>query len=385
MTYKSFLASAILACSSLSLMAQDNIKLLVGTYTNGSSKGIYSFELNQRTGDVTALDTLEMTNPSYLTLSLDGSMIYAVNETNDKNAALSAISFDSENGKMRFVNSALTKGEDPCFVDTNGNMAVTANYSGGSMSVFPLSGAGQLDNMTQLFSGAQQGFDKERQEKGHFHCVRFTPEGNGVLVVDFTGDALLRYDFVTPTKLKYVGVAAQLPKGSGARHFTFSDDSKYLYVMSELSGAVTVFNYNKGNLTKKQTIAADKHNARGGADIHLTPNGKFLYVSNRLKNDGITIFKVNKATGMLTEVGFQPTDKHPRQFNITPNGELLLCASRDNNTIQVFKINQNTGALTNLNKDIKVDKAVCVQFYPAIMVPDTGVGGFQVIERTVVK
>jgi len=79
-------------------------------------------------------------------------------------------------------------------------------------------------------------------------------------------------------------------------------------------------------------------------------------------NDGITIFKVNKATGMLTEVGFQPTDKHPRQFNITPNGELLLCASRDNNTIQVFKINQNTGALTNLNKDIKVDKAVCVQF-----------------------
>ena len=138
MTYKSFLASAILACSSLSLMAQDNIKLLVGTYTNGSSKGIYSFELNQRTGDVTALDTLEITNPSYLTLSLDGSMIYAVNETNDKNAALSAISFDSENGKMRFVNSALTKGEDPCFVDTNGNMAVTANYSGGSMSVFHL-------------------------------------------------------------------------------------------------------------------------------------------------------------------------------------------------------------------------------------------------------
>ena len=88
---------------------------------------------------------------------------------------------------------------------------------------------------------------------------------------------------------------------------------------------------------------------------------------------------------MRTEVGFQPTDKHPRQFNITPNGELLLCASRDNNTIQVFRINQNTGALTNLNKDIKVDKAVCVQFYPAIMVPDTGVGGFQVIERTVVK
>ena len=120
-----------------------------------------------------------------------------------------------------------------------------------------------------------------------------------------------------------------MPKGSGARHFTFSDDSKYLYVMSELSGAVTVFNYNKGNLTKKQTIAADKHNARGGADIHLTPNGKFLYVSNRLKNDGITIFKVNKATGMLTEVGFQPTDKHPRQFNITTQRRTItLCFER---------------------------------------------------------
>ena len=385
MNYKSFLACAIFACSSLSLMAQDNIKLLVGTYTNGSSKGIYSFEVNQRTGDVTALDTIEITNPSYLTLSLDGSMIYAVNETNDKNASLSTISFDTENGKMRFVNNALTKGEDPCFVDTNGNMVVTANYSGGSMSVFPLNDAGELNNMTQLFSGAQQGFDKERQEKGHFHCVRFTPDGYGVLVSDFTGDALLRYDFITPTKLKYVGIAAQLPKGSGVRHFIFSGDSRFLYVMSELSGEVTVFNYNKGKLTQKQTIATDKYNARGGADIHTTPNGNFLYVSNRLKNDGITIFKVNKATGLLTEVGFQATEKHPRQFNITPNGELLLCASKDNNTIQVFKINQDTGALTNLNKDIKIDKPVCIQFYPAIIVPDTGLGGFQIIERTIVQ
>lgn len=385
MKCKHFLAGALVLALGQSTMAQDNIKMLVGTYTNGLSKGIYSFNINQTTGETSAIDTLEITNPSFLTLSQDGTIIYAVNETNDKNAALASIAFDIETGKMKFINSLKTNGEDPCYVDTNGNIAVTANYSGGSISVFDLNLDGSLLKQTQVFNGAKQGADAQRQNAPHLHCARFTPDGNGILVTDFTGDALLRYDFIDMTTLKYVGVAAQLPKGSGPRHFEFSNDSRFVYVMSELSGAVSVFLYNKGKLALKQTIVADKVNARGGADIHLTPNGNFLYASNRLKNDGITIYKVNKTTGILTEVAFQPTLKHPRQFNITPNGQLLLCACRDDNTIQVFKINQSTGTLTNLNKDIKVDKAVCVQFYPSIMVPDTGTDGFKVIEHTITQ
>ena len=117
--------------------AQDNIKMIVGTYTNGSSKGIYSFNINQTNGDVEPIDTFAVTNPSYLTLSLDGSVIYAVSETNDENAALWSIGFDTELGKMTPLNNRLTKGKDPCYVSTNGNLVLTANYSSGSMSVFP--------------------------------------------------------------------------------------------------------------------------------------------------------------------------------------------------------------------------------------------------------
>jgi putative 6-phosphogluconolactonase len=363
--------------------AQDNIKMIVGTYTNGSSKGIYSFNINQTNGDVEPIDTFAVTNPSYLTLSLDGSVIYAVSETNDENAALWSIGFDTELGKMTPLNNRLTKGKDPCYVSTNGNLVLTANYSSGSMSVFPLNDDGSLQPLSQLFSGSEKGIDNERQQEAHVHCADFTPDGEGVLATDFTGDALLRYAFVNETKLREMGKVAQFSPKSGPRHFVFSPDSRFVYVMSELSGAVSVYSYYKGKLTKKQELVADKSGARGGADVRLTPNGKFLYVSHRLKNDGITIYRVNTTNGLLTEVGFQETDSHPRSFNITPNGKLLLCACKDGKGIQVFKINANTGLLTNLNKTIEVDKATCVQFYPSVEVPDTGTGMFKVIEKTI--
>ena len=102
--------------------------------------------------------------------------------------------------------------------------------------------------------------------------------------------------------------------------------------------------------------------ARGGADIHLSPDGRFLYSSNRLRAEGIAIFSVDSKTGMLTRIGYQPTAAHPRQFNITPNSRYLLCCCRDSNKIQVFRRDMKTGMLTDTHQDIRVSKAVCAQF-----------------------
>ena len=107
---------------------------------------------------------------------------------------------------------------------------------------------------------------------------------------------------------------------------------------------------------------SDSVGARGGADIHLSPDGRFLYSSNRLKAEGIAIFAVDALTGLLTPVGYQPTAAHPRQFNITPNGHFLLCCCRDSNKIQVFRRDKTTGLLTDTGNDIPVRRAVCVQF-----------------------
>lgn len=372
---------SFLLALSCNLLAQDNISLIVGTYTQSKSKGIYSFSFNQETGVAKPLDTLKVNNPSYLTIAMDGSMIYAVSETNDSLAAINVIQFDEKTGKMKLVNSLPTHGEGPCYVTTNGNLLLTANYAGGSMSVFPINIDGTLKPMSQQFKGSANNADANQQHTPHIHCARFLPDGEGVIATDFSADRLLRFNLVDMKQLGNATVTATLSKGSGPRHIEFSTDSRFVYVMSELSDAVTAYSYNFGKMRKIQEIKADETGAKGGADIHISPNGKFLYASNRLKNDGIAIFKINQKTGILNKVGYQQTGVHPRNFNITPNGKFLLCANRDSHTIQVFSINKATGLLTDTQHDIQVDMPVCVQFYPIVMQPDIlGNGIFKVIE-----
>ncbi len=375
------LTAAMMLAGLATTAAQDDIKLIVGTYTNGTSKGIYTLNFNQATGESSPLDTLEVTNPSYLNVSSDGKTIYAVSETNDDKAAVNAISFDSQTGRMKLLNSVRTHGADPCYVETNGNMLLTANYSGGSMSLFPVNLDGTLGEMTAQFKGSKGGTFAPNQDTPHVHCATFTPDGSYVLASDFSNDRILMYEITGMEQIKEAGVAGTLAKGSGPRHIVFSPESRYFYVMSELSGDVTAYIWNFAKPRKIQVIKSDSVGGHGGADIHFSPDGRFLYTSNRLKADGISIYRVNKQTGRLTKVGYQLTGVHPRNFNITPNGKFLLCACRDSNKIQVFAINASNGLLEDTGKDIEIDKPVCVKFYPYVMQPGFGDGQFRIIEK----
>lgn len=348
----------MLLCSICPIHAQDSFVMLVGTYTDSSSKGIYSYQFDQNTGEAKALDVLEMRNPSYLTISADGRIAYAVSETNDEQASLNIVSLNKD-GSMRLLDTAATEGADPCYVDQNGQIALTANYSGGSMSVFNLKGT--KSTLTTKFSGATGGPDLSRQDTPHVHCACFTPDGKYVLATDFSADRILSFR-LAGQKVIANGVAADVSADSGPRHIVFSRDGRFAYLMSELSGKVTVFRYAKGRLQTLQEIVSDSVGARGGADIHLSPDGRFLYSSNRLKAEGLTIFSVDSKIGLLTRIGYQPTGAHPRQFNISPNGRYLLCCCRDSDKIQVFRRDIQTGMLTDTYQDIPVSKAVCVQF-----------------------
>ena len=345
---------------SVKAMASGDMRLVVGTYTDGGSHGIYSFSFNEETGASKMLDSLQLKNPSYFVPSRDGRFLYAVSEKSDATAALAAIRFNAATGHMELINSQATGGEDPCYVATNEVVALTANYTGGSLSVFPLKRDGALGPRTQLFNGHTGGPDVKRQGTAHIHCARFLDKET-VLATDFSADAILRFHYADG-KLSPRGVAGRLDSGSAPRHLEFSRDGRTVYAMSEIGGTVTVFRNVKGTLKKIQVIASDSVGGEGGADIHLTPDCRFLYSSNRLKADGIAIFKVNAQNGKLTKVGYQDTGIHPRNFNITPNGRLLLAACRDSNVIQVFRIDPKTGLLTDLHKDIHLSKPVCVKF-----------------------
>ena len=240
---------------------------------------------------------------------------------------------------------------------------LTANYSGGTMSVFPIRYDGSLESVDTLFQGTTSGPDPYRQATPHIHCTLFSPDGNYIFATDFSADRILRYAVHSKEELpRPLPETVNIQPGSGPRHLIFSKDGKYAYLINELSGKVIAFTYSDGRLNEIQTIVADTIQARGSADIHLSPDGKYLYASNRLKEDGIAIFEVNPEKGTLAKVGYQLTGLHPRHFNITPNGKFLLVACRDSNMIQVFERDTVSGLLKNTGKNIKMSKPVCIQF-----------------------
>ena len=359
----SMLSSACTTRNASQQRAEHELTMLVGTYTSGSSKGIYTFRFNEESGVATPLSEIEVSNPSYLTLSPDNRFVYAVSEENDSTAAINAFAFDKKKGTLTLLNKQRTKGEDPCYVATDGKKVLTANYSGGTMSVFPIRYDGSLESVDTLFQGTTSGPDPYRQATPHIHCTLFSPDGNYIFATDFSADRILRYAVHSKEELpRPLPETVNIQPGSGPRHLIFSKDGKYAYLINELSGKVIAFTYSDGRLNEIQTIVADTIQARGSADIHLSPDGKYLYASNRLKEDGIAIFEVNPEKGTLAKVGYQLTGLHPRHFNITPNGKFLLVACRDGNMIQVFERDTVSGLLKNTGKNIKMSKPVCIQF-----------------------
>lgn len=214
--------------------AEQDLTMIVGTYTSGDSKGLYSFRFNEENGTATALSEAEVENPSYLVPSADGKFIYAVSEFSNEQAAANAFAFNKEEGTFRLLNTQKTGGEDPCYIITNGSNVVTANYSGGSISVFPIDKDGSLLPASEVVKFKGSGADKERQEKPHLHCVRITPDGKYLFADDLGTDQIHKF-IVNPNAkadnedvfLKEGSPASyKVEAGSGPRHLTFAPNGR---------------------------------------------------------------------------------------------------------------------------------------------------------------
>lgn len=342
------------------------IYLLIGTYSPEDKAGIFVYNLNTETGKTEYVSSIPgLANPSYLAVSADEQFVYAVSENGEGGSAAAAFSFDKADGKLTSINRQATKGTGPCYVltDTERGFTMTANYRGGNVSVFPIADDGSLKPVSQVFD-----FFPE----SHLHMGIISPDKKFVFATDLGKDRIYKF-VISPNPdsngqflTKGNPESFPLPTGAGPRHMVFHPNGKYFYCINELDGTVSCFNYNDGQLTSFQHIASDTvehEGTKGSADIHITPDGKFLYSSNRLKNDGIAIFRINEATGELTAVGYQFTGIHPRSFIITPNGKFLLVANQHSNLIQVFSIHPTTGLLTDTKQDITtIEKPVCLKF-----------------------
>jgi len=355
--------------------AQDNnLIMYIGTYTEESnSNGIYTYRFNQENGTFKLLSSATAANPSFVTLSPDGKRLYAVSEYNDGRQG--AYSFDVSEDKVQlsqpvFLPTATKEalpqaGADPCHIVSDGKYVITANYTGGDISVFSLDAAGRLQTEVQHISFVEA----LHGSASHIHCIIPTPEKRYVLVTNLGKNCVYRFRYKARKASKGVKVLKDMKVAyrisdtiQGPRHLTFSKDGRFAYLINELGGECVVLSYRKGKLKEVQRIMADEGGGRGSADIHISPDGRFLYTSHRLKKDGIAIFAIDPEKGTLTKIAYQLTGIHPRNFAITPNGKYLLVACRDDNKIQVFERNEATGELTETAQAIEVDRPTCIVF-----------------------
>lgn len=360
---------ALMLCACTSMKQKETMEkmyLMVGSYATPEEEGIKVYAWDGEKGEAAYVSGLKgISNPSYQVVSADGKRVYSVGEDDGLTSTAHALLFDKSQGRLTLMNTQLTQGGAPCYINLSPHedYVVTANYMGGSISVLPLETSGRLGENVSTFAFEGEGVLKERQSQPHLHCVEFTPDGKFLLANDLGTDKIHVFPLAADGKLdEKATFDVELEAGSGPRHLCFSKDGRFSYLINELSGKVTVLSYEGETLTPIQYIEADTVNAQGSADIHLSPDGKFLYASNRLKADGIAIFSVHQETGMLTKAGYQLTGIHPRNFIITPDGRFLLVACRDRNLVQIFRRDEKTGLLVDTGKTIETSKPVCLKF-----------------------
>ncbi len=336
--------------------------LYVGTYTDGESNGIYQLKFNTNTGALTdkkLAATIE--NPSYLKFSPNNKVLYSVLETDTfENTSGGIMAYELVDGKLIEKDAIASVGAHPCHiaVSEDGRYLAASSYSGGSATIFSLNAMGGLEANPQRIDHKSL----DTIKTSHAHSAEFTEDG--LFIADLGLDAVKRYKKVNSGFVPNEQASIDLPDRAGPRHFTFGQNGKFLYTINELNSTVTVFQRAGSSYTEMETYATLAEDFTGDsfcADIHLSPDGKFLYGSNRGEQT-IVIFKVDENTGSLSFVGRESVrGDWPRNFTIDPTGKFLLVANQKSNNIVVFKRNEDQGTLEFL-EEIALPAPVCLEF-----------------------
>lgn len=353
--------------------------VFIGSYNAGkNTPGIYVYELDTLSGQLKEASIVKnIKNPSFLILSPNGNFVFACTETQTANAgSVTSFAFDPTTKNLTFINSQKSGGDNPVYVsaDISGRWLINANYTGGSASVFRINKEGKISPVVQVISYTDSSINKSRQDHSHIHSAVFSPDNQYVFFPDLGADKIRIYRFDTlqnePFQNEPIRFTKTVP-GSGPRHIIFNSKGNVAYCIEEMGGAVDVYSSAKGILKPIQRLIMHPGNSENnspeelpsysGADIHLSPDGRFLYASNREPQNNIAIFSVKK-NGTLKAIGSDSTyGVHPRIFAIDPTGKFLIVANQISGNIVVFKRNPSTGMLTKTGEEVKIESPSCVK------------------------
>lgn len=368
-------------------VAAQPYQLLIGSYTQGTSQGIYRLSFDSQTGllDAKPLQVIKSANPSWLTLSADQRRLFAVNENgpgqSDVVGRVSSFAIDPKSRQLSPINQVQSLGNEPTHssLSVDGRYLFVSNYSvaedpGGSLAVLPVDAGGRLSPPVQLSSHPASRVNPERQRSAHVHSTVSSPDGQYVFSSDLGADRVFVYRYEPKAHPEHPLIAAtpasvQLPPGSGPRHLLFGADGKHAYLSMEMSAQVAVFDYQAGQLIQRQRVdlAAGQPAAnKAAAALHASRDGKFLYVSNRGAANELLVFAIDPVNGELKELQRRSVEgDHPREFSLDPSEKFVLVANQKSNQIVVIERDRQTGLVGKTVQKLPFDAPSDIKFFSA--------------------
>jgi 6-phosphogluconolactonase len=348
-----------------------------GQVLQGKGKGIYAFRFDAATGALTPAGITEgVRNASYLAFNPARTHLYCVNEYKEyegkASGAVSAFRIDPASGRLTFLNQKASHGTDPChlMVDRSGRNVLIANFASGSVSVLPINPDGSLKEASCVVQHKGSSVDPKRQAGPHAHAVEIDAANRYVFVPELGADTVQIYEFDAAAGKLTANPnqpAVKVKPGAGPRQLVMHPNGRFAYLINELNSTMTAYAYDaaKGTLTELQTLPTLPADFKGHstcAEVQITPDGRFLYGSNR-GHDSLAIYAVDPAKGTLAIVGHESTrGRIPRNFVVSPDGAFVLAANQDTSDIYSFRIDKATGKLAYTGNQAEAGTPICIKF-----------------------
>ena len=355
----------------------DEPLVFISAFASAEKGAIHAFQFDTKTGALKPLHrTADIQNPFFLAISPDQHFLYAINAEKFGGAAdefVAAYAIEDRTGQLKRLNQQSSRGTASCYldVDATGKTVVVANYASGSVASLPVMKDGSLGEAASFVQHSGASVDPARQKGPNAHSIVVSPDNRFALAADLGIDKILVYRLDAATAKLTPNEAQPFVKqqpGSGPRHITFHPNGRRVYVINELKNTVTFFDYtaDSGTLTERQTISTLPANFTGKsycADLKITPDGLFLYGTNR-GHDSIATYRIAD-DGKLTLITIEPSlGKGPQNLLITSDGHWLLCANMPGNSVIVFRIDSKTGHLKAAGEPIAMPMPSCIRWLP---------------------
>ncbi|HUO20969.1 MAG TPA: lactonase family protein [Caulobacteraceae bacterium] len=372
--------SLLLHASPVSAAPRSSERVYIGTQ---GGDGVFVADFDEATGHLSKpSQAIALLRAQWLALNPTAPVLYAVGATpagRDANGRVYSLAIDPVTGGLKPIGDVDSGGREPTYLsfDPRTNTLFNANYDSGTIAALPVLADGSLGPVAALQQDSGSGPFPVRQAHAIAHCIVLDPSGKYVLVADLGADRVFVYRFDPATRALTPAGSQALPAGSGPRHLVFDPRGKFVYVLTELTAEVHVLAWDgrRGRLRPVQSLSAypagspDEAGAapesKGGAELHTSPNGRFLYVTLRGKQNSIVAYAIAPRTGRLREIqrlgsgGLSPVG-----FAFDPTGHWMLVANDGSNAISVMKVDSLTGELQLTDQTAPISKPRDFVFYP---------------------